>query len=411
MRMKKAMIAAIAMAMMLMLCGCPADTEDEALNGENAVNIAVVNGYRSNNPTPPFRSQTVTDAILNSAISYGNITVIVADGTPFAAASFAINPPNRNLSATKRMDIANEQTQQVVQTISKAKARSEEVDVLAAISLAARSLADADGRKSILVLDNGLSTTGYMDFTKNLLRVADAKTVVAYLEETHALPDLSGMEVLWVGLGDTCGDQQPLNPKSREMLKAIWNDTLYAAGAEEVTFSNDLPGAAPADENELPFVTPILICGDDALVIEADDEAPLFDEPYVLDEGKVLFLPDSAVLADMAKALDTLRPLAEGLSSHPEVKVVLAGTTASAGTAEACERLSLERAGTVKGVLLELGVQAEQIAATYGLGYENAFHIPDLNADGTLNENAQANRAVVVLNADSQYMTLLEKNG
>jgi len=416
MRMKKMMMFVLSLTMLFTLCGCP-NKNEEILSDNDTVSIAIVNGYRENCPLPPYNSLTVSDAIMESAVSYGKVTIIVADGMPYAVADFAIEAPERNLSSTKRRDIAIAQTQQIIQTISNAKAQTEEADVLAAINLAARSLSDDVGDKVILVLDSGLATAGYIDFTNNLLRIEDTQTVVTYLRDTKALPDLSGMNVLWVGLGDTCGNQQPLTPSNRETLETIWNDVLLAAGAESVFFSNDLPGAAPSDDDGLPAVSPVMIYGDPTFVISEEsatkeDNIQPFDKPIVVDEGigegKVLFLPDSAVLADPAAAMDALKPIAEVLIGFPEVRIVLAGTTASAGTREACERLSYERAGTVRQLLLDLGVGSEQIVGIYGLGYENAFHIPDKNPDGSLNENAPANRSVIILNAASDYMSLIE---
>lgn len=414
--MKKMAVLVLALTMLLALCGCP-DKNEESRNGEDSVSIAVVSGYRANCPLPPYNSLTVSNAIMDSAVSYGKVTIIVADGMPYAMADFAIAPPERDLSSTKRRDIAKAQTQQIVQTISNAKAQTAEADVLAAINLAARSLSNAEGERVLLVLDSGLATTGYINFTNNLLRATNTQAIVTYLEETKLLPDLSGIDVLWVGLGDTCGKQQPLTPSNRETLKAIWNDALLAAGAQSVFFSDDLPGSAPTDDEKLPPVSPVMIYGDPGFVIAEEvaaqeEDTPIFDEPILveeeMDDGKVLFLPDTAVLADPDAAMDALKPISEVLIAHPEVRIVLAGTTASAGTKEACERLSCERAGTVRQVLLDLGVGNEQIAGIYGLGYDNAFHVPDKNPDGSLNENAPANRAVIILNVDSKYMSLIE---
>jgi len=47
-----------------------------------------------------------------------------------------------------------------------------------------------------------------------------------------------------------------------------------------------------------------------------------------------------------------------------------------------------------------MNVTSEQLI-TIGLGFENEFHIPDLNSDGTLNENAAKNRSVIFVDADS----------
>ena len=68
------------------------------------------------------------------------------------------------------------------------------------------------------IIDNGLSTAGLLDFTKNLIRV-DADTIVEYLEEKEAIPSLNGIDVTWIGLGDTADAQKALTPAN----KKIWS--------------------------------------------------------------------------------------------------------------------------------------------------------------------------------------------
>ncbi|MPM07779.1 hypothetical protein SDC9_54087 [bioreactor metagenome] len=56
----------------------------------------------------------------------------------------------------------------------------------------------------------------------------------------------------------------------------------------------------------------------------------------------------------------------------------------------------------VKELLCDLGVPSDQIVAVLGLGYENKWHLPDVDADGGLNENAPKNRSVIILDAGSK---------
>ena len=271
------------------------------------------------------------------------------------------------------------------------------MDTLGAINLAARSLESAQGKKVILILDSGLSTCGYMDFTKNLLR-ANEQTVVEYLRQTKALPDLSNISVIWMGLGDVSGSQQPLTPFTLETLKDLWSQVLNEAGVESVTFASDLPGK-PAAQG-LPYVSPVEIMQDAS--IEVIDEIFDLEQPIVLDEKKILFLPDSAVFADADAARECLQPIAEQMAAHPELKVVLAGTTATVGSNEGCKALSKQRAEAVKELLVELGASEDSFETVLGLGYDHEYHIPDIGPDGALNENAPANRSVIVFDANSQ---------
>ena len=393
MKWKKWLAWVLVLSAVLGLTGCRDDTSSAA-----AIDLAIISGYHSNAPVPALQSDTVTGAIVNSTASYGSACVIVNDGAPYVAADFTIKAPAEALSATKRQEIAQEQAAQILSVLSQSVAVTPEVDTLASFTLAVRSLQGGQGKPYIVVMDSGLATAGYMDFTCNLLR-ADSQTIIDYLKETQALPDLTGISIIWVGLGDVAGIQTPLTPSALESLRRIWTDVLYAAGAESVEFSADLPAGGSAAEQTLPYVTPVEILQDTPIRIEA---ASLdFDTPLILDEKKILFLPDCAAFADGDAAAATLAPVADYMAAHPDFRLLIAGTTATAGSNEDCRALSRARAQAVEELLLSMGVDENQIAGTAGLGYDHKYHIPDLNADGSQNSNAPANRSVILFDADS----------
>ena len=379
-----------------------------AADSTEAVDLAVINGCHSNAPLPAIQSTTVSDTICSSTASYGSVCVIVDDGAPFVAADYDISVPEKDLSASKRAEIAQAQAAQILSVLSGSSAVTPEVDTLAALSLAARSLNDAQGTRCILVLDSGLSTCGYVDFTQNLLR-ADSEAGVSYLRETNALPELTGVNVVWVGLGDVSGEQPPLTPANLETLRDIWEKVLLASGAASVEFAADLPGSVHGSSQQLPYVTPVDIIRDAPITI---DETLLdFDEPLILDETKVLFLPDTATFADHDAVAATISPIAEYMVCHSDFRLLLAGTTATSGTNESCKPLSLARAAAVRDLLFELGVPQEQVAGILGLGFEHKYHIADLDASGNLNANAPANRSVILLDASSHDAMELEGLG
>ena len=396
MKVKVFMMAAL-MMVAVGLTGCSGVDGLTGNSPQAGIDLAIVYGHHANAPAPALNSATVANAIYNSAASYGSVTIIVNDGAPYAVASYDIAEPEQNLSSTKRAEIAKAQANQIVSVLSSAQAATPEVDTLGAINLAARSLESVQGKKVILILDSGLSTCGYMDFTKNLLR-ANEQTVVDYIQQTKALPDLVNVSVIWMGLGDVSGSQQPLTPSALEVLKDLWTQVLSEAGADSVTFTSDLPGKPAV--GDLPYVSPVEIMQD--APIEVNDETFDLEQPIVLDEKKILFLPDSAVFADADAARECLQPIAEQMAAHPELKVVLAGTTATVGSNEGCKALSKQRAEAVKDLLVELGAPKDNFEAVLGLGYDHEYHIPDIGADGLLNENAPANRSVIVFDASSQ---------
>ena len=387
---KLAMCVLLSLAVLFGLTSCGDSADDMT-----AVDLAIIVGCHNNAPTPALQSSTVQESIQKSTASYGSVCVIVNDGSPFVAADYEVSAPTANLSGAKRKEIAQAQAAQITAVMTESRAETPEVDTLAAITLAARALEGAEGERFMVVMDSGLSTTGYVDFTDNLL-YAEPKAVIDYLERTKALPDLNGIEVVWVGLGDVAGDQDQLTPSNLEGLKELWFAILDCAGAESVNFASDLPNGTPQAQN-LPYVTPVEILEEAAFDMGELD----FSVPVVFHEDKILFLPDSAQLADQEAAGDILLPIADYMTAHPEFELLVAGTTATAGSNEDCKVLSEARAEVVAEALTALGVDRAQIAGTVGLGYEHPYHIPDIGEDGSQNENAPKNRSVILFDADT----------
>ena len=86
------------------------------------------------------------------------------------------------------------------------------------------------------------------------------------------------------------------------------------------------------------------------------------------------------------------------MTSHPSYQILLAGTTASAGTQEELVELSEKRCNTIREIFIKSGVSEEQVKII-GLGYENhPYYVPDVDENGELIEEiAEKNRAVIIL--------------
>ena len=373
---------------------------------ETPTSVAVVIGNHDNSKTLPIQSSEVTSLITEAASTFGSVSIIVADGNPFCEASFRISAPSKSgLSDNKLRQIAEEQSASILQLLSQSYAVTAEVDTLDAISLAARSLKDEPDKnnKYILILDTGLSTTGSLNFTNNLIE-SDADILCEQLVELKAIPDLEDISVIWIGLGDTATPQQDLSPRQLKNLKTIWDAILTEGEAKTVYFSSVLSGGVISTQ-QLPSVSTVNLLSEPEILYEFEgtDISELeFPDVIIFNEERVAFIGDSSEFIDKSAAMDAIIPVAEYLITHPQFEVLIIGTTASLPSdPDYCLRLSQERADAVRDTLVELGVDSSQLQ-TIGLGYQyDPWHISDLNSDGTQNQNAGKNRKVVLLDAMS----------
>jgi len=362
-----------ALAFGLLLCaGC----DDKAAAAPGA--LAVIVGAHSNMVAPSLLDSVKTE--LDTASELGSpATVIVDDGNPTASAPLALKTANDNPLYQQ------DQVKQLKNMIDKTRAGNPEVDLLAAINLAARSVGDAAGPKTIVVIDSGLQTTGALRFQDQdgALLNASPDEVVGQLRRTQQLPNLTGMRVVFTGLGDTAPPQQPLPAPARTVLVALWTKIVESAGGKADVKQAPLPSTRPRDG--LPPVT--------IVPVAAQSIGPL-PTVTVLRDGTVGFVPDQAVLKDPAAARAVLADYAKAIKDGR--RALLTGTTASDGTPEYRRQLSEKRAGAVRDLLVGLGAPADRIS-TRGLGSDFPGYVPDRDAQGNLDPiRAAQNRQVII---------------
>lgn len=395
--------------MMFVLCLMACGTQDET----ETLAVSLVSGYHDNAQIPNFYSETVQNAFSSACKTYGHITVIVNDGAPYIALDAQMKPPAKDgLSENKKATIAEKQVQEINGIISMAKAKTEEANPMEAIHLAARGLRSTQTqRKVLIILDNGLGTVGVMNFvTGNLLQQdaqACAEAVVSQLLSSGEIggEELTGVDVIWSGLGDVAGEQMKLTPGERETLKAVWKAILQEMGAQTVTLAEDLPTGVY--EEGLPEVS-LVETGKSQNVFLESEAFMNGNEPMVLDDTIVSFVPDSAEVLNAEEAKEILKPLAEYLCENLNKKILLAGTTATVGNQKDCEMFSKKRAYTIAGILEEMGVLRGQMQVM-GLGFEHEYHVNDLDEKGRLLEvEAQKNRSVMIINSESDMAQRLK---
>lgn len=347
--------------------------------------LAIVVGARSNSALPALDG-AASSALDSALANQSYLAVIEADGAPFIAQKGPLLTPGANAPALSQERAANRA--RVEAALASVKAKSKETDLVAALTLAARSIHDVPGPHTVVVVDSGISTAGEVDFTKPGMTDVDPGDLAEQLRAAKQLPDLSGAQVVFEGIGDAAHPQNGPDNARRTWLIGIWTAIAKASGAASVRIvSTPLQGQPAAT---LPTVTPVswasgVTCTPSAVVLTA---------------GDVAFRPDSAAFLDAAAATATVRPIAEQLSTDG-LTATLTGTTARVGGSSGQKKLSTQRAQAVMGLLVSLGVPQNHLSVI-GLGSDFPGYVPDHDASGHLDAKAAAqNRKVIITPAGS----------
>ncbi|MGY1914949.1 OmpA family protein [Blastococcus sp. SYSU DS0973] len=331
--------------------------------------------------TPPELAGAAASAVDMAVTQESYYSVVVADGAPYVAASGVLEVTGETVSAQEDQRAANRE--RIETATANAKARTPETDLLAALRVAADSIADQPGHHTIVVLDSGLSTTGALAFTQPDMLDAVPEEVADTLGDVQQLPALTGTSVIFAGLGDTAAPQVPLHRTQEARLAAIWAAVASEAGASDVQVQAAAEPAGTSPPADLPAVTPVAVppgyqCSGNTMTITG---------------GPFIYWPDTPVFVDPGAAEDVLRPVAEQIKDR-ELEVILFGTAANLGTPEGQKQLSNDQAQAVANVFLRFGVPVEQLAVE-GLGTEFPGYQPDRDAQGYLiPAAAAANRSL-----------------
>ncbi|MEU4739188.1 OmpA family protein [Actinosynnema sp. NPDC023658] len=237
-------------------------------------------------------------------------------------------------------------------------------------------MATAPGPAVLVLHSSGLQTADPLDLTRLGLDV-DVKSVVASVPD-DALPELTGKDVIFSGLGQVAGDQKPLPPAAQEALVALWLGICEKFGANSCTHDTEtVPGGASIGRAEVPTVDLGEVVHQDALV-----HLP----------NSVLFKAGSDELAPGAR--DVLREVAEKFDGRTTARVI--ARTATSASAEVAVNLTQRRGERVVAALVELGVSRAAFTEVMAAGFTSPLAV-DVDRDGDLIPAAAArNRSVVV---------------
>lgn len=382
------------------LTGCGSQTSVAEEGGMNAVCYAIA--PTANSQGFNMSSSLVQDTIYDTILNYGYVSVVVVDGESemVAADSYDIDAQYKKASKDKLKTDARAKATNLITYMEGQVANDAQVDYLEGLRMAVRSLSSLEGydSKTIVVIGTGLSTQGTLNFQNNLLSV-EPEAVLDQLEEKDEIPDFTGITVVWQQMGDVALPQQDLSQTQRKRLQEIWGGIVERGGGTFVyndIMANpvDTEATYPAvDTVELPAETPVDF---NAAMFDTGDER-LLEEPVMLTEEQVSFVPDKATYLDEDEAVATIQPIADYLLEHEQITVLLAGTTAGDEDSDYTMTLSQKRADAVRSTLVQLGVDESRIV-TMGLGSSDPWHVYGAGYEGSI---ASGNRKVVLLDASS----------
>jgi hypothetical protein len=341
--------------------------------------FAIVSGYRSNMP-PPSIAGKARQWLGEAALAGDELFIVGVDGHPEELLHKTFQPECGRVQAACE-GFRDGQVDDIDQRIRSQAARADdpEADTLEAIIIAARRLSAIDGPKHIVVIDNGMQTTGVLPMSTPWAFRADPESVIKPLREDERLRTLEGVDVLFSGLGSHASPQGRLDDGDVATLEKLWRGILGALGANVETDTVTLSGELPPD---LPPVK---------VIVKEDNQIP--PTPCVrLREDQVGFRPGSPVLINAARTRDVFRPIAEQLEKTGVVTTLIGTTALDDGPGH---KLSNARAVTAKRVMMDLGVPARQLI-TVGVGINFAGY-QDPYVKGVFSEIiAIGNRLVIV---------------
>ncbi|MBO4926721.1 MAG: OmpA family protein [Clostridiales bacterium] len=348
-----------------------------------------------------LNNDKIREKITEVIESQGFISIIQVDGNPEVIASDLYTLPDalKNANSNRLNRYARDKTNMALQCLVSARADDEEADLLAALELAVRSLRSsaADMQKTIVVLDSGISTCGAMDFRGNLIE-ADPSELANLLSERRAIPDFSGITVVFQQLGDTALPQEKLTLAQTEQLKAIWKCVIQKTGGEPDF--DQIPANPDSSRDDFPKVSTVTFPDETPIVFEKcviEQAVEPFAEPVFLAEDQIKFQGDSWEYVDPDAAEKVLDPVAAYMKSNPSFRILLIGCCAGDSNSSYSVELSLARANKVKETLVSLGISDDRIL-TIGQGSADRWHIYGAGTSGPI---AASNRKVVLLDADS----------
>lgn len=294
------------------------------------------------------------------------------------------------------------------------------IDMAGAISTAVRTINAnrTDDRQNILVIYcGGKSDCSLINMIETPVYKMDveasAKDIAAKMNCSMADID----ELVYYCLGDFGPKQPKLNDTEKAKLEDFYTQLFVLLGMdpEHIIFKDDLPSTEYYSFPDMPVSTMEVqgvssgLKGMVVLSEEIFDEKQenVFEEPIVITESQVNYIPDTSEFLNPEAATEALKPLVEYLNAHEDQSILLYSTCAGDTDSEYSQRLAAQRSARIAAILAEAGVEGDRMTVVAVKNSDCPYYQFGL---GTGDE-ASVNRKTVITGIDSDLAQQLLSKG
>lgn len=397
--MKKYLNTIIVFFIFIMLIGCGDSKKTERsehIENIESVSLVILAGIHNNSKISDIH---IEDCIHEAYSTFGNMEVIVIDGSPeiarteddFAAIGFCTKSGLDSSKENYVLDPAYwekhflpNMCNNTLKDMENLKPKEDEVNTLGAFQEAEKAFnqlnTDNNNIKKIIIYDTGLSTEGAVNFMQQdffSMSETDLDYYILELKNNHELPDLNDVFVSWYGIGEVCGTQEQLSKKNIDKLKTIWKKIIEESGGTLEYI--DIPSIG--EYSEKPSVQSVTV----------NEQEENFYEKILFEGGKDTY-------AHINDAKIALNNMAEKINNSEINNWFIIGCTAgeNSESGEYEKDLSKKRAERVMNDLIALGVKKERLSLAAMMSTD-PWHVNDILFDEELHEDvAQYNRKVII---------------
>jgi len=331
----------LALTVVLSAAGCGSPASDP-------VRVVAATAVTASQPAPAVGPAGLAAVRRAAESDRGEFTLVVA-GAPADGVTFPIvalrgdrveHGPRRDVELAAHVDRA-------IAAVGSAAPATGAPDLLGALAEAARGTPG-----TLLVADSGVTIADPVDL-RRLGWEADPAAVVADLRARDALPDLTGWDVLFSGLGRVAAGQKAPGIPQQHWLERFWLALCAGSGARSCAL-DPLTGP-PTTVAPATRTAPVVPVPENRTVVSSDGVVEV-----TLPDSRLGFAPGSAALADGAD--EALEPIVARYREG-RYRIGVEGFVAFWGDEGYRATLSSARAEAVSRRLVELGVSPSDITS------------------------------------------------